>query len=696
MINRVFCYNLDKLWPNYLINHGVLKKLLYSLNLTLGLLLLLPTVSAVSRFKQDYTPQDPNLVYQTYFDLINIKPSWSNDLQVNKEVVVAILDSGVDLDHPDLVNNIWLNAGEIADNGIDDDRNSYIDDVVGWDFVDSDNVPEPDVSGEYDIVSINHGTVVAGILAGTANDSGIVGIAPHAKIMPLRILDEFGQGNTLVLSQAIDYAVENGADIINLSLVGKSYDNTIKQAIKEAYEAGVVVVAASGNEENKGLNLNVTPRYPVCELDEINRVLGVSAVDNQKKLATFANHGSNCIDLSAPGANFYSTLFQKTGDSKLTAYYGTGWSGTSVAAPIISGTASLLKMHYPNLRPYNIYNILSQSSQSLKTANPDNYAALGSGLIDIGAALNLAAQLEDELKYLVIAPDSGQIPQIIVLDQEGNELDNFLAYAEKFKGGVNIAIGDVNNDDLMEIITAPKAGGGPHLKVFSLAGELLSEWFAYDAKFSGGVNIAIGDIDGDGQNEIITAPESKGGPHLKIFNWQGQVKNQFFVYEGNYYGGVNLALGDVNNDGKDEIITAPAAGRISEVKVFDWRNRLYSQFVAYDNFDQGVEVSVGDVNNDGWQEIVTAPSRNLATQIRLFSYKGKLKHDWLAFNANYKGGVELVVRDLSGDGIPEILTLPHKGSAALLRIYNYDGVEKNSFYLRDSNDKNGYQLEVAS
>ena len=185
----------------------------------------------VQAFTQSYTPSDSNMIYQTYLDMINIGPSWSDELKVNKEVVVAVLDSGVDLDHPDLIDSIWTNTEEIAGDGIDNDKNSYIDDRFGWDFVDSDNNPEPDLDEGYDFTAANHGTVIAGIIAATANDNGIVGIAPKAKIMPLKILDSKGVGNTLVLSQAIDYAVENGADIINLSLVGDTYGPNLEESI---------------------------------------------------------------------------------------------------------------------------------------------------------------------------------------------------------------------------------------------------------------------------------------------------------------------------------------------------------------------------------------------------------------------------------------------------------------------------------
>lgn len=646
-------------------------------------------------WQQNYTPSDPYLSYQTYFDLINLKPSWSYDSQVNKEVVVAVLDSGIDLDHPDLAANLWHNSGEIASNGLDDDQNSYIDDYYGWDFIDSDNSPEPVLSAHYEKTAINHGTVVAGILAAVKNNLGIIGVAPQVKIMPLRILDSHGQGNTLVLSQAINYAVENDADIINLSLVGTAYDQILKDAIKNAYDHGVMIIAASGNEENTGVDLDIYPHYPICDFDGVNRVLGVAAVDNNKRLSHFSNFGENCIDISAPGSAFYSTTYQDSSDSAFSSYYSGGWSGTSVATPVISATAALIKMNYPQFRPGDIYNIIKNSASSLRFTNPDNYQDLGSGLVDIGAALNLAESTFNQKIFLVLVPDSGLEPRVKILTDSGQEVNNWLAYNEKFKGGINVAIGDVNGDGAKEIITAPKAGGGPHVRIFDENGNILSEFMAYDPKFTGGVNIAVGDINGDGNLEIITAPMSNGGPHVRVFDWHGNLRQQFFAYDDGYVGGVNIATGDVNNDGQDEIVTAPGTGFAPEIKIFDWEHRLKGSFLAYDqNMKSGLALTVADVNNDQWPEIVTTPQKDYAANIKSFSFKGRVKNEFTAFNSQLKTGVSLVARDLSGDNLPEILVLPKKGSAALLKIYDADGLEKQSFYLRDVNDKNGYQVEV--
>ncbi|MBT7553149.1 hypothetical protein HN670_01620, partial [bacterium] len=270
--------------------------------------------------------------------------------------------------------------------------------------------------------------------------------------------------------------------------------------------------------------------------------------------------------------------------------------------------------------------------------------------------------------------------------------DSWLAYAEKFTGGVNIAVGDVTGDDVKEIVTAPKAGGGPHIRIFDESGNVLSEFMAYDHRFSGGINIAVGDVTGDGQLNIITAPLSNGGPHIRVFDWQGNLRRQFFAYDDDYFGGVNIAVGDVNNDDKDEIVTVNSIG-VGEVKVFDQYRRIKGSFIPYET-NHAVNISIGDVNNDGWQEIVTVPAESQIADIKMFSMKGRLKGQFTGFTSSLRSGLEIAVRDLSGDGWPEILAIPHKGSATLLKIYDHLGLEKDSFYLRDAVDKNGYQIEV--
>lgn len=657
-------------------------------------LIIFAVANSALAFQQDYTPLDPYLFQQSYLGTINTKGSWSSQSKENKEVVVAILDSGIDLAHPDLKNNIWINSDEIPGDGLDNDENSYIDDINGWDFVDSDNDPMPVLLEGYDYTAVNHGTVIAGIIGASANDEGIVGINPRAKLMDLRILDSKGMGNTLVLSQAIDYAVENGADIINLSLVGKSIDESLKRSIVNAYNKGVMIVAASGNESKVGVDLDAEPAYPVCDFDNVNRIIGVAAVDSQNKLSTFSNFGEKCIDIAAPGVNIYSTVYHDIEDSNFSSYYRGGWSGTSVAAPLVTGALSLLKMNYPNLRPADMYSILLSSTDSLQAANTLLYKKLGKGLLNIGAALDAANKYYNQTIKIVLAPQASLSPEILIMNDKGNLLSSFLAYDKKFKGGVNIATGDIDQDGFYEIVTAPMSKGGPHIRVFSNQGLLENEFFAYDAKYSGGVNLALADTDGSKNKKIVVAPVT-GGSEVKIFTANGSLLNSFLAYDAKFKGGVNIATGDIDNDGKDEIITAPAAVGGPHIKVFNSDGLLLYQFFAYDKkMTKGVWPTVGDIDHDGWQEIVTVPAKNSVPQVNAFSFNGQPLYSFVAYSQYLTAGIRLSARDLSGDGYLELLALPNKSSSALLRIYDSRGLEKNNLYLRNPQDKNGYNLDV--
>lgn len=661
----------------------------------LFLVLLLALSKQALAYQQDYLPTDPNLIYQNYFGTINAKSSWSNELLYNKEVVVAVLDSGVDLSHPDLVDNLWVNTAEIPDDGIDNDNNSYIDDVVGWDFLDSDNNPRPDLDEGYDFTAINHGTVIAGIIAATANDAGILGLAPKAKIMPLKILDAKGSGNTLVLSQAINYAVENGADIINLSLVGKSFDNNLKQAIVNAYAQGVMIVAASGNETNIGQDLDLTPSYPVCDFDEVNRVLGVAALDQDKVLANFSNYGEKCIDVSAPGVNIYSTMYHDDNDTNFANYYRGGWSGTSVAAPMVSATLALLKMQYPDWQVINYYNLILENTDSLQASNTLKYKDLGRGLLDVGKTLEAANRYYNQAIKIVLAPQTGLQPEVLIMDDRANLQKSFLAYDKKFKGGVALAVGDVDGDGSSEIVTAPQAGGGPHVRIFNSDGVLKYEFFAYPNNVQTGLNLAVGDLDQDGRAEIVVAPQVGGGPHVKVFKYDGELKSQFFAYNDKFRGGVNLSIGDINNDGLGDIVTAPVSNSDPQLKVFSNTGLLLYSWLAYDKkLVRGMQVAVGDIDNDKWVDIITTPAKGYQPQVKVFDFSGKLKSDFIAYSRYLTGGIKIIARDISGDTQPEILALPNKGNVALLRIYDAKGLEKNNFYLRSPYDKNGYNLEV--
>ncbi|MEW6493893.1 MAG: S8 family serine peptidase, partial [Cyanobacteriota bacterium] len=273
-------------------------------------------------------------------DMVKAPEVWAKGY-TGQGIVVAVIDTGVDYNHPDLDANIWVNSGEIAGNNNDDDGNGFIDDVRGWDFVDNDNKP---MDGG------THGTHVAGTIAAEKNDFGVTGIAYNAKIMPVRVIgdqswDQYHQD----LAQGIRYAADNGANVINLSLRTLTDISAVKDAIKYAEGKGCVVVMAAGNDGDS------QPLYPAYYATDWGIAAG--AVDNTNKMASFSNRaGTTLLDyIVAPGVNVYSTTPGNT-----YSYY----SGTSMATPHVAGVAALLLSANPNLTAAEVENIL------IKTANP--------------------------------------------------------------------------------------------------------------------------------------------------------------------------------------------------------------------------------------------------------------------------------------------------------------------------------------
>ena len=252
---------------------------------------------------------------------MDVPEAW-NSTTGNRSVVVAVLDTGVAFDHPDLAPNMWTNPGETGmgkeSNGKDDDGNGLVDDWRGWDWVQKDNKPR-DLLG--------HGTHVAGIVGAAGNDgSGMSGVAWKVSIMPLRVLDAQGTGTTSDVASAIDYARAKGADIVNLSLGGPDLSLSVSNAITAASET--LVVAAAGNE---GSNNDLTPSYP-CNYPAPN-VLCVGATDQNDALAGYSNFGGT-VDVAAPGSRILSTLpafsraLRETFESPLGAGWTTGGEGT--------------------------------------------------------------------------------------------------------------------------------------------------------------------------------------------------------------------------------------------------------------------------------------------------------------------------------------------------------------------------------
>ncbi|KUO75864.1 MAG: hypothetical protein APF81_05395 [Desulfosporosinus sp. BRH_c37] len=262
----------------------------------------------------------------------------------NSNVVVAVLDTDLDISHEDLNQNVWVNSREIPNNGIDDDNNGYIDDVAGFDFANNSNTVYSSVYGQ------SHATHLAGIIAAVSNNSkGVSGIAPKVKIMPLKFVNN-GIGYTSDAIEAIQYAEANGATIANCSWWTSENNIALKDAISTS---NMLFVTAAGNS---GANNDLSPVYPANF--NLSNVISVAALDNQGNLASFSNYGLNNVDIAAPGKDIISTI-PGNGYSYL--------SGTSMSSAYTSGVAALVKSKTPSMTASQI----KEQIKSTAVSNPN-------------------------------------------------------------------------------------------------------------------------------------------------------------------------------------------------------------------------------------------------------------------------------------------------------------------------------------
>jgi len=297
-------------------------------------------------------------------------------------VVVAVIDTGLDWHHADIDwDQIWSNPGEIPENGIDDDGNGYVDDMIGWNFMSDNNQP-----WDHD----GHGTFVTGVIAAaTDNGTGMRGINPHARIMVLKALNNFGHTRATDIAEAIVYATNNGADVINLSVGGRGTTQIEEDALAYAAEHDVVLVVAAGNE---GI------RVDDWGIAGSERVITVASTGFEDERTVFSNWGPG-IDIAAPGLDVLSLRARRTDTMRAipgvryedaAAYVGEDRryyraSGTSFSAPIVAGAASLLLSQRPELSAQEVRLLLLNTARDVGSPGIDQYT--GYGLLDVTAAL---------------------------------------------------------------------------------------------------------------------------------------------------------------------------------------------------------------------------------------------------------------------------------------------------------------------
>ncbi len=309
-----------------------------------------------------FVPNDPQLATQYALTKVEAAKAWDIN-KGNKKIIIAIVDSGVDIDHPDLAGNIWTNDDPV--NGVDDDRNGYVDDIHGWDFGGLSGTPDNDPTED----SPTHGTHVAGIASAVTNNAiGVAGLGYNCTIMPIKTSQHDIGDRTVAYGYAgILYAVENGADIINCSWGGYSYSKAAQEIIDYAVSKGVVVIASAGNEAE---NISIYP-------GAYKGVLSVGFTNSTDSRSSMSNYGLN-VDVMAPGVNILNTWQDDT--------Y-TYLSGSSMASPLVAGLAGLVKEQFPGYSPLQISEQIRATCDDIDDLNSFYAKQLGKGRVNAYRAL---------------------------------------------------------------------------------------------------------------------------------------------------------------------------------------------------------------------------------------------------------------------------------------------------------------------
>lgn len=381
------------------------------------------------------TPNDPEYYEQWGFEAIGADKSWEIE-KGNEQIVIGLIDSGIDYNHFDLSNNIWINPNEIPDNGIDDDENGFIDDWQGWDFTDTEILDAIGDCRDRDndpLDNHGHGTHCAGIIsADTNNNLGVAGTTWFCKIMNIRAGFRTPEGGFLEdddVASGIIYAADNGAKILSISWGDTDLTPIINDVIQYAYDMGLTIIASAGNEGGVGI------LYPAA----FSEVISATAVNEDLELSTFSSYGEG-LDLCAPGELILSTILNN--EYKVQ-------SGTSMASPFVAGAAALLLSQNPLLTNNEIYDALRYSCDDLGEAGYDN--EYGYGIINTEKMFQFVAGENVPQAEITFPVYDDGISGDFQIEGVAN-CPNFLQYSVTFADEEDFA-----NDDWRDVVTHNEA-----------------------------------------------------------------------------------------------------------------------------------------------------------------------------------------------------------------------------------------------
>lgn len=388
---------------------------------------------------------------------IDAEEAWQ--VSTGEGVTVAVIDTGIDLTHPDLNDNLWVNPGEIAGNGVDDDGNGYVDDVHGWDFVNNDNLPMDDHS---------HGTHVAGTIAAEGNNgTGVTGVAWSANLMALKAFNAHGGGSSYAIAKALDYATAMGADISNNSWRLTGYSKAVDEAIARADAADHLVVLASGNDSRNIDNTDFTATLPH------GNILTVTAHNASGGRPSWANWGKTSVDLAAPGAGILSTM---PGGG-----YGTK-SGTSMATPHATGAAALLLSANPDLTPREIRDILMMATDPLDSVQG---ITVTGGRLNAGAAVGADTDVPAEVPTIDMGVTQAEDLALtgFAVEVDAVAAGGAMIRVPGYKGAAEAVFGGAEGTYILRVSYFDENDGAAAIGV-SVNGETVDAWTLDEASAS--------------------------------------------------------------------------------------------------------------------------------------------------------------------------------------------------------------------
>lgn len=602
------------------------------------------------------------------------------------DVVVAVVDTGVDTDHVDLVDNMWVNEDEIPNNDTDDDGNGFVDDYNGYDFVEENGDPTPDPDGlnndAYAGVDtgVTHGTHVAGIIAAQGNNAiGMSGVAWDTSIMAVRVLDDEGSGTDSQIAAGIEYAVDNGADIIHMSLGGYGSTNTLEAAVQYAIDNNVLIVTAAGND---GVNIDLNPFYPACYA----HVLGVGSTGPTSVASSFSNYGDDCVDISAPGETIYSTLYTDDVAYDFTDDYG-AMTGTSMAAPVVSGVSALLLAQDATLTPTQLTDIVRLTADDIRLD-----AAYGAGRVNTYAALDGIELANNPTAPVVSAYSNedgdkefttgtrhavGRPYFTWTIPEDGDGIAGYYVYFGK-------------NQDANPAVEGVYQTAATFMPEEKITGNETSYYLRVVA-----VDTLENVSNSAGEFEYVIDTEVQRPQKFRLARAANGIRIRWKVLRGEHIKKYKVYRAE-NKKKKFQLIASVKHPKRQYIDAKVYPEKTYRYVVkAIDDFGN-THRSKAKIKKFIPKETVVVATGNGISLIRAYSAEQKqFGQSWQAYSAEDADGAEVALGDVDGDGRDEIITVPNRG-IPLVKIFEANGTPVSSFMALDPSVRTGARIAVGN